>query len=206
MGWTLLIWSRLLRIDKPFESIDDPTPLPQSPPTVCQTPECIHAASEILYNLDPNYTEIDPCTDFDQYVCGGWRERHDMRADQGSVFAGTIMAENAETNLRHILERPKAPDSADNNNFEKIQAAYHACLDESVIKQRGSKPLDELLASLQKIYPSQAGLIAGTQDHLTNALLFLMKSGVEPLVSSGISVGLTSVFSLTIRSWRLIVY
>ncbi|KAJ5750355.1 Peptidase M13 neprilysin [Penicillium manginii] len=172
---------------KTSESVEDPTPRPQSPPAVCQTPECIHAASEILYNLDPKYNEIDPCTDFDQYVCGGWRERHDMRADQGSIFAGTIMEENAETTLRHVLEQSKARDSADVNNFEKIKAAYDACLDESVIKQRGSKPLDDLLARLQSIYPSKSGLIAGTQDHLTSALLFLMKSGVEALVSSGVS-------------------
>lgn len=178
---------RLLEED-PLEPIQTPTPRPQSPPAVCQTPECIHAASEILYNLDSNYGDIDPCTDFDQYVCGGWRERHDMRADQGSIFAGTIMEENAETNLRHILEQPEAPDSADTNNFKKIKAAYDACLDESAIKHRGSEPLDKLLARLQNIYPSKSGLIAGTQDHLTSALLFLMNSGVEALVSPGISV------------------
>jgi endothelin-converting enzyme len=100
------------------------------------------------------------------------------------------MEENAETTLRHVLEQPEAKDSADVKNFEKIKAAYGACLDESVIKQRGSKPLDELLARLQNIYPSKSGLIAGTQDHLTSALLFLMKSGVEALVSPGVSVSL----------------
>ncbi|KAJ5103363.1 hypothetical protein N7532_003892 [Penicillium argentinense] len=186
IGWVGLAIYGVLKFvnDSP---IGVPTPRPQSPPAICQTPECIHAASEILYSLDPNYGQIDPCTDFDQFVCGGWRERHDMRADQGSVFAGTIMEENAETNLRHILEQPQAPDSADINNFEKIKAAYDACLDESTIKQRGSKPLDELLARLQNFYPSKSGLVAGTQDHLTDALLFLLKTGVYALVSPGVS-------------------
>lgn len=174
------------------ESTASPTPHPrphtQSPPPVCQSPQCIHAASEILYNLDSNYTNIDPCSDFDQYVCGGWRERHDMRSDQGSIFAGTIMAENAQTRLRHILERSEAPNSADTDNFAKLKAAYTACLDESIIRKRGSEPLEEVLTELSKVYPVKSGLVSGTQDHLTNAILFLMKSGVEALVSQSISV------------------
>jgi endothelin-converting enzyme len=34
--------------------------------SLCTTPACIHIASEILGNFALNYTEIDPCTDFDQ--------------------------------------------------------------------------------------------------------------------------------------------
>lgn len=113
-----------------------------------------------------------------------------MRADQGSIFAGTIMAENSQTRLRHILERPEAPDKIDADNFKKLKAGYDACLDESAIRKRGTKPLADLLAELQNIYPAQSGLVTGTNDHLTKALLFLMKSGVEALVSSNVSVSL----------------
>jgi hypothetical protein len=73
---------------------------------ICMTPECIHAASEILYNLSPSYEQLDPCTDFEELVCGGWRDRHDLRPDQGDAFTGTIMSETSETLLRHILEAP----------------------------------------------------------------------------------------------------
>lgn len=73
-------------------------------PGICMTPECVHAASELLYNLSPEYKKIDPCTDFEELVCGGWRERHDLRADQGDAFTGTIMSETSQTLLRHILE------------------------------------------------------------------------------------------------------
>lgn len=75
------------------------------------TPACVHAASEILYNLSPNYKELDPCNDFEELVCGGWRDRHDLRADQGDAFTGTIMSENSELLLRHILEAPYPKDS-----------------------------------------------------------------------------------------------
>jgi len=38
----------------------------------CLTPACIIAASDLLKNLSPNYKELDPCTDFEELVCGGW--------------------------------------------------------------------------------------------------------------------------------------
>ena len=36
--------------------------------SLCTTPACVHAASEILYNLSPNYKDLDPCTDFEELV------------------------------------------------------------------------------------------------------------------------------------------
>jgi endothelin-converting enzyme len=78
---------------------------------LCLTPACVHAASEVLYNLSPQYKELDPCDNFEELVCGGWRERHDLRADQGDAFTGTIMSENSQMLLRHILEAPYPKDS-----------------------------------------------------------------------------------------------
>ena len=78
---------------------------------LCLSSECVHAASEILYNLSPDYKNIDPCTNFEELVCGGWRDRHDLREDQGDAFTGTIMAENSQLLLKHILEAPYPKDS-----------------------------------------------------------------------------------------------
>lgn len=36
---------------------------------LCLTAPCIHAASEILYNLSPNYKTVDPCTNFEECTC-----------------------------------------------------------------------------------------------------------------------------------------
>lgn len=172
--------------DQPIPDNPSENPPPQRvAPSLCETPECVHAASEILYNLDSNFTNVDPCTDFDQYVCGGWRERHDMRPDQGSIFAGTVMEEIAETQLRHILKNSDAPSSADSENFGKLKTAYEACLDESAVSKRGSEPLEQVLAQLDEIYPSSDREV---KNNLTNAVLYLMKSGVEALASSFPSV------------------
>lgn len=162
----------------------------QTAPAICQTPECIHAASQILFNLDPNHAKIDPCTNFDDYVCGGWRERNDMRPDQGSIFAGTSMEETAQTRLRHILEASEAPDQVDAGNFKKLKDAYNACLDEVTLQSRGAEPLIHTLAELQKVYSQGKTAASDSGDHLTEALLFLQRTGTNALISAGITVSI----------------
>lgn len=117
-----------------------------------------------------------------------------MRPDQGSIFAGTIMAENAQTKLRHILERTESPQLSDADNFKKLKAAYDACLDETTINKRGSKPLINILDELKTIYPANADLVKGAQDQLTSALLYLANAGVGALASSGVTVSLCGLY------------
>jgi len=89
---------------------------------LCLTPACVHAASEILYNLSPQYKQLDACDNFEELVCGGWRDRHDLRADQGDAFTGTIMSEKSQMLLRHILEEPYPRDS--DVSFQSSEMAY----------------------------------------------------------------------------------
>lgn len=168
------------------EPSDNETPHTEAP-TICQTPECVSAASEILRNLDPNYADIDPCTDFDQYVCGGWRENHDMRSDQGAIFAGTFMQEASQARLRHLLETSSPSDPADSDIFDKLKSGYNACLDEDRVKKRGNEPLERLLQDFEKIYSLKPGS-EGSEASLTGAVLHLIKSGVRALVEPSVGV------------------
>ncbi|KAJ5951245.1 uncharacterized protein N7479_009658 [Penicillium vulpinum] len=151
-------------------------------PTVCKSDECVDAASQILSNLDPHYPRIDPCTNFEQYACGGWRARHSMRPDQGSIFTGTIMADASITRLRHLLESSlEKYGPADSGNFQKMKAAYNACMDEEAIRKTGSKPLDEILDSLDGIYAVNSNPV---HTNLTDAVLHLLEiSGSKTLIS-----------------------
>ncbi|KAF7512812.1 hypothetical protein GJ744_011915 [Endocarpon pusillum] len=122
----------------------------------CQSPECVHAASEILYNLDPDYAELDACTQFDRMVCGGWELRHDLRPDQGDMFTGTIMAERSKTILRHILEESssKSPSSpADQDNFKKLKDDYDSCMNEKELQDIGLKPLQGTINQIKMSFP-----------------------------------------------------
>ncbi|EAU35950.1 hypothetical protein ATEG_04148 [Aspergillus terreus NIH2624] len=103
-----------------------------------------------------------------------------MRPDQGSIFAGTLMAEASQTRLRHLLESSDPPDEP---NFAKLKAAYDSCMDEKKITERGSEPLDKLLASIEQIYSTGRPSVQGSATNLTDVILFLMESGVDALVA-----------------------
>ena len=163
--------------------------------------------------MSPRYHAVDPCHDFDQFVCEGWQEKHDLRADQGGAFTGTIMAEDSQQILRHVLESPYSVDSytietdssAKRDIFEKLQTAYNACMDEEVIKDVGSAPLLEILRKVEELYPAtrpdhdsfpllksmdQKGLKSkdAKENQLSETLTYLTSIGLDPLISFYVTV------------------
>ena len=197
---------------------------PVMPDSICLTPACVIAASKLLENMSPRYHEIDPCHDFDQFVCEGWQEKHDLRADQGSAFTGSIMAENSQQILRHLLESPYSADeytietdsSAKREIFEKLQAAYDACMDEGVIEELGSAPLLDILRNVEELFPAkrpdtaqshlplfqdigQKALLSTSEDHLSKTLTYLTSIGMGPLVSFYIAVRSRRILSVSAK-------
>jgi len=178
---------------------------PTARATTCQTPACIHASSQILYNLSPDYKKIDACSNFEELVCGGWRDLHDLRPDQGDAFTGTIMSENSQTLLRHILEGEYPGESKhsyfspmklqsnvaslDQENFEKLKAGYNACMNETAIKDVGIKPLVEIMHQVLDLFSPASNdhptLQEGDYDNLTNTILYMTKLESSALVSLG---------------------
>lgn len=73
----------------------------------------------------------------------------------------------------------------DQENFEKLKAAYDACLDEETIKKVGLAPLAEHLNVINHIYPSSCLRSQGSSDALSEAVIYLAKLGVTALVASG---------------------
>lgn len=193
----------------------------------CQSPECVHAASEILYNLDPHYAELDACTQFDRMVCGGWQLRHDLRPDQGDMFTGTIMAESSKTILRHILEEsssesPSSP--ADQDNFQKLKDDYDSCMNEKELQEIGLKPLQGIINQIKRSFPmtfnddghtnfkspettSQRKGIADGANQLTEALLNLIELDIGAFLAFHVEVGWISIlFSFTTFQPRMCKY
>jgi endothelin-converting enzyme len=123
----------------------------------CQSSACVHAASEILYNLDPNHAKLDACTDFDAMVCGGWLQRHDLRSDQGDMFTGTNMAENSKIILCHILEQSSLSSffsSADQGNFKKLKDDYDSCMNENKLQKIGLQSLQGIADRIKMSFPA----------------------------------------------------
>lgn len=178
--------------------------------SICLTPACVIAAAEILQNLSPRHHEIDPCENFDKFVCEGWEEKHDLRADQGSIFTGTIMEESSQQILRHVLESPYSDahsmvatsSTAEQEIFRKLHGQYEACMDEKKIKEIGVSPLLGALLKIAELFPaadpestpaafqrnSQKHLLNKGENKLSNTIIYLESIGVTALVGFGIGV------------------
>ncbi|TQS35652.1 hypothetical protein Golomagni_03923 [Golovinomyces magnicellulatus] len=172
---------------------------------LCTTEACIHASSEILYNLSPNYQKIDPCSNFEELVCGGWSDRHDLRPDQGDAFTGTLMEEKTQLILKHVLEAPyqnvskvltleSSPNarSADEENFNKIKTAYDVCMNVSKIRNQGITPLAGVIRQIIDLFPVTESafrknelLTATDEMELSETLIFVQKLGIDGLLSLG---------------------
>lgn len=71
--------------------------------------------------------------------------------------------------------------SADEVNFDKMKAAYDACLNEDNIKSHGAEPLLHVLDEIKKTFP-----VTASESHTTkDAILLLAKYGVTGLVTAG---------------------
>ncbi|KAL8956164.1 MAG: hypothetical protein Q9183_006393 [Haloplaca sp. 2 TL-2023] len=154
--------------------------------------------------MSPNYQRVDPCQDFSRYVCEGWEQNHDLRPDQDGVSSGSVMYENSQRTLRHLLEAPYSDlpastkqASADQAIFDKIQSAYDACMDEKTIQKAGSEPLLDVLRKIQEYYPpshtsprlenqQQKSLLDSGDYRLTNTIAYLVKIGVSAFVDFSI--------------------
>lgn len=136
---------------------------------------------------------MDPCDDFRAYACEGFDAVHDIREDQTGVGSLQVMSEEGQLILKHILESP-APQttsmfwtasSPDQEIFAKIQDGYSACLNESLLKDIGSKPLIDLLTKLGEIYPSKPRS-SSKDTSLTDAVEYLISIGVRTPISIGV--------------------
>ncbi|KIH92144.1 endothelin-converting enzyme [Sporothrix brasiliensis 5110] len=166
---------------------------------LCLTPACIHAADGYLTNLSPNYKNMDPCDDFEEFVCGGWRGAHDMRADQGMTDALGLINDGVTSTIRNILEGSypdtsshstfspsnlnAAVSSTDRKNFEELKAAYDACMDVDAITKQGIQPIVALIDELAKTFGSSSTSPVDYSD----SVLFLKKRGINSFFSFYVS-------------------
>jgi putative endopeptidase len=82
---------------------------------------------------------VDPCTDFFQFVCGGWTASNPIPADQARWGRFDELQERNNEVLHKILE--SAASSADPAT-EKIGDYYASCMDEAAIERKGTTPLE----------------------------------------------------------------
>jgi len=138
---------------------------------------------------------VDPCVDFYEYSCGGWKRRNPIPPDQAHWDVYTKLATENLQYLWGLLEKAALP-RADRTPVERqVGDHFAACMDVEGIERRGTSPLAAELAAVAELDdPAQLGvLLARLHEAGANGSLLFGFSSLQDFDDSSRVVG--TVFS-----------
>jgi endothelin-converting enzyme/putative endopeptidase len=114
-----------------------------APPAAAQAPrqplsELPYTPSLALASLDRS---ADPCVDFYQFTCGGWKQRNPIPGDQARWSVYGKLADENQQFLWGLLEASAAPKPDRSPSEQKIGDYFATCMDEAAIERTGDAPL-----------------------------------------------------------------
>src|SRR3954465_13129256 len=94
---------------------------------------------------------VDPCTNFYQFACGGWRANNPIPADQSSWGRFAELAQRNRDVLHDILEEAAKTDHKRDALETQVGDYYAACMDEPNIEKKGTQPIQPWLQKVSAI-------------------------------------------------------
>ncbi|MBS0479184.1 MAG: M13 family metallopeptidase [Proteobacteria bacterium] len=112
-------------------------------PTIAQVTGARYGAFGI--DLTTQDRTIKPGDDFWTYANGAWDKRTQIPADKGSVGYGNVLTDEAEANVRRILDDMAANPAAYGPTGKQVGDFYASWMDEAGIEAKGTAPLKPYL-------------------------------------------------------------
>ena len=106
----------------------------------------------ILKNMD---TTVNPGNNFTQYVNGTWVKNTKLPADKSSYGAGSIVNDEAQENVKAIIENAAKANGKDGSEEQKIGDLYDSYLNMKVRDSIGLAPLNEEFKKIDAIKTSK---------------------------------------------------
>ena len=122
---------------------------------------------------------VDPCVDFYQFACGGWRKANPIPPDQTRWGRFNELAERNREELHQILEAAKDPAGKRSPIEARVGDYYAACMDEATIEARGRKPLEPIEAKVDAVQ-SKSDFFRLLGENEGSALPALFRFGSAP--------------------------
>ncbi|KAI1075493.1 Metalloprotease [Whalleya microplaca] len=163
---------------------------------LCLTPSCVKAAAHLLENLHPNYKTLDPCENFDQYVCGGFPTRWPTEEDYDTLDEVGVPNRNL---LKSILDNPYPNTAASNPDdediFKMVVTDYNACIDTDSVEASGLGGIPEIVDQIVHLFPLEEADYASNDtitekdyDNMANTIAYLTTIGVPVFGDFGTTV------------------
>src|SRR5580704_14145385 len=110
----------------------------------------------------------DPCVDFYQYSCGGWKKNNPIPADRARWSVYGKLSQDNQQFLWGILYQLSRQASGRNANQQKIGDYFGACMDEAAVNQLGARPLRPYLDQIAAMQSTKdlPALLAGLHTSL----------------------------------------
>ena len=144
-----------------------------------QEPVLPYTPSLDLASMDKT---ADPCVNFYQYSCGGWKTNNPIPADQTSWSVyGKLYQDNLQF-LRGILEQASVSGSQREKMTQEIGDFYAACMDEVTVEKQGITPVRSDLDAIAALSSAKglAPLMAKLQQAYGRSVLFGAGSAQDP--------------------------
>jgi putative endopeptidase len=122
----------------------------------------------------------NPCNDFYQYTCGGWRANNPIPADQASWSVYGKLADENSRYLWGVLDELSKPGSKRTVAQQQIGDYFASCMNVTAINDLGAKPLRPLLAEIDALSSRKAMAPFLAAEHLrSNGRRFLFGFGSD---------------------------
>lgn len=126
-------------------------PIPPFPPqsnsetpneNLCVTHGCIKAAASVLDSIDDS---VDPCDNFFEFACGAYIKNTFIPDDRVTIDSFSVVRDKVQDQLRVIINEEEQPNES--KPFLLAKRLNKACLNKTIIEDRGIKPLADILES-----------------------------------------------------------
>jgi putative endopeptidase len=146
---------------------------------VLQEPTLPYTPSLDLASMDKT---ADPCVNFYQYSCGGWKKNNPIPPDQTSWSVyGKLYQDNLQF-LRGILDQASTDSTSRDAVTREIGDFYAACMDEVTVDKQGIAPVRSDLETIAKLQSAKemAPVVARLQQAYGRSVLFGAGSTQDP--------------------------
>ncbi|CAG9791721.1 unnamed protein product [Diatraea saccharalis] len=113
-------------------------------PRPCITEECVATASRMIESLNK---DVDPCTDFYEFACGGWIKKNPVPEWASSWDQLAKLREQLVIDLRELLEADDEKDLPE--SVMKAKSLYRTCINIDKLEEDGIKPIQKVLEKLE---------------------------------------------------------